>query len=94
MDRLYQAPKAEYEALLLEFAGGVIVTLEEVQDEYVTQGVGGGVEIVRDWKVLSFVMNRGQMLYKVVSEPPLDLTNEAEATSGTADAIDHIDGCA
>eukprot|EP00061_Rhincodon_typus_P002461 g17623.t1 len=72
------------------FAGGVIVTLEGAQDGHVTQGVGGGVEVVRDRKVLSFVVNGAQMLYKVVSEPLLSLTDVEEATSGTADAIDHI----
>eukprot|EP00061_Rhincodon_typus_P002175 g16815.t1 len=80
--------------LLLQFVGGVIVTLEESQDGHVPQGVGGGVEMVRDWEGLSFVMNRAQVLYKAVSEPPLGLTDVEEATSGTADAIDHIDGCA
>eukprot|EP00061_Rhincodon_typus_P005073 g24110.t1 len=35
-------------------------------------------------------MNRLQVLYKAVSEPPL----VEDATSGAADAIDHIDGCA
>eukprot|EP00061_Rhincodon_typus_P005303 g24640.t1 len=47
--------------------------------------------MVRDWKVLSFVMNRGQVLYKMVSEPPLSLTDVEEATSGATDAVDHID---
>eukprot|EP00061_Rhincodon_typus_P012991 g39073.t1 len=89
-----QAPKAEYDVLLLQFAGGVIVTLEEAQDGHVIQGVGGRVEMVRDWEVLSFVMNRAQALYKAVSEPPLGLTDVEEATPGTADAIDHISGCA
>eukprot|EP00061_Rhincodon_typus_P001397 g14695.t1 len=81
----------EYELLVLQFAGGVIVTLEKAQGGHATQGVGGRVEIVRDWKVLLFVINRGQMLYKVVSEPPFGLTDVEEATSGAADAVDHID---
>eukprot|EP00061_Rhincodon_typus_P009193 g32493.t1 len=34
------------------------------------------------------------MLYKTVSEPPLGLTDVQEATSGEADAVDHVDGCA
>eukprot|EP00061_Rhincodon_typus_P000608 g12205.t1 len=84
----------EYEALLLQFVGAVIETLEAAQDGHVTQGVGGRVKMVRDWKVLSFVANRVQMLYKMVSEPPLGLTDVEEATSGAADTIDHIDGCA
>eukprot|EP00061_Rhincodon_typus_P008330 g30850.t1 len=50
--------------------------------------------MVRDRKVLSFVANRVQVLYKAVSEPPLGLTDVGEATSGAANAIDHIDQCA
>eukprot|EP00061_Rhincodon_typus_P018910 g48291.t1 len=67
--------------------GGVIVTLEEDQDGHVVQGVGGGDEMVPDWKVLSFVPNRAQVLYKAVSEPSLGLTDVREATSGAVDAI-------
>eukprot|EP00061_Rhincodon_typus_P001409 g14720.t1 len=74
--------------LLLQFLGGVVVTLEEAQDGHVIQGVGEGVEVVRDWQVLSFV------LYKAVPEPPVGLIDVEEATSGTADTIDHINGCA
>eukprot|EP00061_Rhincodon_typus_P016471 g44707.t1 len=70
--------RAEYEVLLLQFARGVIVTLEEAQDGHVAQEVGGGVEMVRDWKVLSFVLSRAQVLYKAVSEPPLGLTDVEE----------------
>eukprot|EP00061_Rhincodon_typus_P010152 g34222.t1 len=33
--------EAEYEMLLLQFAGDVIVILEEAQDGHITQGVGG-----------------------------------------------------
>eukprot|EP00061_Rhincodon_typus_P001519 g15007.t1 len=86
-----RTPKVEYETWLLQFLGGVIETLEEAHDGHVTQGVGGEVEIVREWKVLSFVVNRAQVLYKVLSEPPLGLTNVEEATLGAADAVDHID---
>eukprot|EP00061_Rhincodon_typus_P010527 g34887.t1 len=50
--------------------------------------------MVRDRKVLSFVANRAQVLYKVVSKPPLGLTDVEEATSGAADAVDHIGRCA
>eukprot|EP00061_Rhincodon_typus_P004829 g23518.t1 len=74
--------------------GGVIVILEEAQDGHVGQGVGGGVEVVRNWKVLSFVVNRVQVLCNAVSKPPLGLTDVAEATLEEADAIDHISGCA
>eukprot|EP00061_Rhincodon_typus_P015244 g42810.t1 len=80
--------------LLLWFAGGIIVTLEETQYGHVTQGVGGGVEVVCDWEVLSFVANREQILYKAVSEPLLGLTDVEEATLGATDAIDHTDRCA
>eukprot|EP00061_Rhincodon_typus_P008443 g31045.t1 len=68
--------------------GGVVVTLEEAQE------VGGGVDMVHDWKVLLFVANQAQEFHKEVSEPPLGLTNVEEATSEAADAIDHISGCA
>eukprot|EP00061_Rhincodon_typus_P003112 g19308.t1 len=87
------APKAEYEVLLLQFPDGVIVTLGEAQDGHVTQRVGGGVEMVRDRKVLSFVTNRVQVLYKTVSKPPFGLIDVEEATSRATDEIDHIDGC-
>eukprot|EP00061_Rhincodon_typus_P001500 g14970.t1 len=80
--------------LLLQFAGGVIVTLEGAQDGHVTQGMGGGVEMVCNWKMLSLVVNRVQTLYKAVSEPLLGLTDVEEATSEAADTIDHIDRCA
>eukprot|EP00061_Rhincodon_typus_P013247 g39505.t1 len=89
-----EVPEAEYEVLLLQFTSGVIVTLEEAQDGHVTQGVGGGVEVVRDWKMLTFVANRAQVLYKAVSKPLLGLPDVEEATSGAADTIDHISGCA
>eukprot|EP00061_Rhincodon_typus_P017066 g45597.t1 len=78
--------------LLLQFPGGITVTLEETQDEHVAQGAGGGVEMVCDWKMLSFVANRAQVLYKAVSKPPLGLTDVEEATTGAVDATDHIDG--
>eukprot|EP00061_Rhincodon_typus_P007702 g29670.t1 len=80
--------------LLLQFPAGVIVTLEEVQDGHVTQGVGGEVEVVCNRKVLSFVVNRAQVLYKVVSKCPLGLTDVEDTTSGTADTVDHISRCA
>eukprot|EP00061_Rhincodon_typus_P005118 g24230.t1 len=88
------APKVEYEMLLLPFVGGVIVTVEEAQDEHVTQGVGGGVKMVGDWKVLSFVAYRVQMLYKAVSESPLGPSDVQEATLGAADTVDYVDRCA
>eukprot|EP00061_Rhincodon_typus_P014254 g41167.t1 len=80
--------------MLLQFAGGVIVTLEDAQDGHVTQGVGGGVKMVHDRKVLSFVANGALMLYKTVSESRLGLTDIEEATSGAADTVDHVGGCA
>eukprot|EP00061_Rhincodon_typus_P006335 g26879.t1 len=44
--------------------------------------------------MVSFVTNRAQTIYKMVSNPPLGLTDVEEATSEAADATDHIDGCA
>eukprot|EP00061_Rhincodon_typus_P000195 g10872.t1 len=85
---------AEYEVLLLQFAGGVIVALEEAQDGHVVQGVGEGVKMVGNRKVLSFVAYRVQMLYEMVSESTLGLTDVKEATSGAADTVDQVDGCA
>eukprot|EP00061_Rhincodon_typus_P002797 g18490.t1 len=87
------APKAEYKVQLLQFLGGIVVTLEEAQEGHVVQGVGGGVEVVRDWKVL-FVASRAQVIYKTVSKPPIGLTDVEEAMSGAMDAVDHISRCA
>eukprot|EP00061_Rhincodon_typus_P015229 g42789.t1 len=84
---------AEYEVLLLKFPGGVIVTMEEAQDGHVFQGLGGGVEVVHDWKLSSSVANRAQVLYKVVFKPPLGLTDVEEPTKKAADALDHISTC-
>eukprot|EP00061_Rhincodon_typus_P006271 g26737.t1 len=50
--------------------------------------------MVGDWKVVLFVAYRAQTLYKMVPKSMLGLTDVEEATSGAADAIDHIDGCA
>eukprot|EP00061_Rhincodon_typus_P006511 g27223.t1 len=66
---------------------GVIVILEEAQNGHVTQGMGGIVKMVGNWKVLSFVAYRAQMLYKAVSESPLGLTDIEEATSGAAESM-------
>eukprot|EP00061_Rhincodon_typus_P016947 g45424.t1 len=74
--------------------GGIVVALEDAQDGHVIQGVGRGVEVVRDWEVLSFVAYRAQVFYKAVSEPPFGLTDVEETTLGTLDTIDHIDRCA
>eukprot|EP00061_Rhincodon_typus_P005872 g25914.t1 len=91
-----QAPEAEYEVLPLQFAGGVIVTMEEAQDGNVTQGagVGGEVKMFCHQKVVVFVMYRAQMLHKMVSESLLGVTDVEEATSGAADAVDQVNGCA
>eukprot|EP00061_Rhincodon_typus_P013504 g39911.t1 len=61
--------------LLLQFVSGIIVALEEAQDGDVTQGVGGGVKMVGDKKVLSFVVYRVQMLYKMVLKSTFGLTD-------------------
>eukprot|EP00061_Rhincodon_typus_P007446 g29153.t1 len=73
---LGKAPKAEYKVLLLQFPGSVIETLEEAQGGHVAMGV----EMVCNWKMLSFVMNRTQAFYKAVSKPLPGLTNAEEAT--------------
>eukprot|EP00061_Rhincodon_typus_P014570 g41658.t1 len=84
----------EYEVLLFQFPGRAIVTLEKAQNGHVTQGVGGGVEMVHDWKVLLFIMNRVQVPYKVFSEPQFGLANVEKTTSGEANTIDYTDGSA
>eukprot|EP00061_Rhincodon_typus_P000494 g11888.t1 len=84
----------EYEVWVLQFVGGVIVILQEAQDGHVTQGVGGGVKMDGNQKVLSFVMYRAQMLYKTVSDSMHGLTNVEEATSRAVDTVDQVDGCA
>eukprot|EP00061_Rhincodon_typus_P016662 g44992.t1 len=88
-----QAPEAEYEAMVLQFAGGVIVTLEKAQEGHVTQGRGGGVKIVGDWKVLSFVAYRSQTFYETVIRFTLGLTNVEEATLGGTNTGDQVGGC-
>eukprot|EP00061_Rhincodon_typus_P010537 g34901.t1 len=80
--------RLEYEVLFFQFACGIIVVLEEAQDGHVTKGVGGGVKMVGDWKVLSFVIYRAQMLYEMVPEFTFGLTDVEEATSGAADTVD------
>eukprot|EP00061_Rhincodon_typus_P006838 g27886.t1 len=50
--------------------------------------------MVGDRKVLLFVKYRVQMLYKMVSKSTLGLTNVEEATSGAADTVDQVNGCA
>eukprot|EP00061_Rhincodon_typus_P006860 g27929.t1 len=86
-----RVPKAEYEVLLLQFPGGVIVTLEDAQDGHIIQGVGGRVKMVCDRKVSLFVANRTYVLYKAVSEPSLGLSDVEEATPGAADTVDQVD---
>eukprot|EP00061_Rhincodon_typus_P003766 g20914.t1 len=83
----------EYEVLLLQFAGGVTGTLEEAQDGRVNQGVGGGVKMVGDRKVVVFVVYRVQMLYETVSNFTLSLTDVEETTLGAVDVVDQVDGC-
>eukprot|EP00061_Rhincodon_typus_P015346 g42962.t1 len=60
MDRSCQAirlsaPEVEYEVLFLLFVCGIIVALEEAQDRHVTRGVGGGVKMVSDRKVVLII---------------------------------------
>eukprot|EP00061_Rhincodon_typus_P001303 g14353.t1 len=72
----------------------IIVTLQEAEDGHVVQGVGGGVEMVRDWEVQTFVANRAEVFRKAVPEPPFGFPDVEEAKSGTADAVYHIGRCA
>eukprot|EP00061_Rhincodon_typus_P010190 g34285.t1 len=50
--------------------------------------------MVHDQKVMSFVDFRAHLLYKVLSESTLGLTDVDEATSGSVDAVDQVEGCA
>eukprot|EP00061_Rhincodon_typus_P007800 g29846.t1 len=72
----------------MRYSSSFRVTLEEAQDGHVAQGEGGGVEMVHDRTVLSFVTNRAQVLYKVVSKPLLGFTDVEEATSGASVAAE------
>eukprot|EP00061_Rhincodon_typus_P013374 g39709.t1 len=77
----------EYEVLLFQFAGDIIVALGEAQDRCGIKGVGG-VKMVGDRKVLLFVTYRAQMLHETVPESALGLTDVEEATSGATDTVD------
>eukprot|EP00061_Rhincodon_typus_P006353 g26914.t1 len=81
---------AEYEVLLLQFACDVTVTLEEAQDGHVIKGVGGGVKIVSNLKVVLFVTFRAQMLHDTVPESTLGLTDVVETTLGATDTVDQV----
>eukprot|EP00061_Rhincodon_typus_P002587 g17952.t1 len=85
------APEAEYEVLLLQFACGVIVALEEAQDGNVIKRVGG-VKVVGDQTVLSIVEYRAQMLHETVPESALGLTDVEETTSGAMYTVEEIVG--
>eukprot|EP00061_Rhincodon_typus_P003683 g20705.t1 len=85
--------EVEYEVLLLQFANGVIVPLEEAQYGHVIKGVGGGVKIVSNRKVLLIIAYRAQMLHKSVPESALGLTDVEEATSGGSDMVDQVGRC-
>eukprot|EP00061_Rhincodon_typus_P016391 g44584.t1 len=85
--------EAEYEVLLLQFACGIIVALEDAQDEHVIKGVGEGVKMVSNQKVLSIIMYRVQMFHETVPESELCLTDIEEATSGAIDTVDQVGGC-
>eukprot|EP00061_Rhincodon_typus_P006900 g28007.t1 len=69
------------------------VALEEAQDGHAIQGVGGGVKMVDNWKVMLFVTYRTQMLYETVSNSMHGLTDVAEGTLGAADIVDQVGGC-
>eukprot|EP00061_Rhincodon_typus_P000801 g12776.t1 len=78
----------EYEVLFLQFACGIIVTLEEAQDGYVTQGMGGGVKMVSNQKVLLIIVYGAQVLRKSVTEATCGLIDVEEATLGATDTVD------
>eukprot|EP00061_Rhincodon_typus_P007679 g29618.t1 len=56
-------------------------------------GMGVGVKMVGNRKVLSFVTYRVQMLYEMVPNSTLGLTDVEEATSGAMDTIDQVGRC-
>eukprot|EP00061_Rhincodon_typus_P017199 g45786.t1 len=82
------APKVEYKMLLLQFAGGDIVAVEEAQDGHVAKGVGGGIKMVGKWKVVLIEVYQLKMLRETVTESALGLPNIQETASGATDSID------
>eukprot|EP00061_Rhincodon_typus_P012429 g38161.t1 len=87
------APEAEYELLLLQFAGGVIVTLEEAPDGHVIKGVGGEVKMVSNQTVLLIIVYEAQVFCESITETALGLTDIEQATSGATDTVDQVGGC-
>eukprot|EP00061_Rhincodon_typus_P009844 g33651.t1 len=77
----------------MDGADSVIVTLEDAQDGHVIQGVGGGIKMVGNRKVLSFVVYRKQMLYEMGPKSTLGLTKVQEPTLGATDTVDQVGGC-
>eukprot|EP00061_Rhincodon_typus_P005132 g24275.t1 len=71
------------------FLRGVIVALE---DGRVIQGVGGGVKVVCDQKVLLIIAYRAQMIHESVTKCTLGHTNAEETTSGATDTVDQVGG--
>eukprot|EP00061_Rhincodon_typus_P008962 g32041.t1 len=65
------------------------VALEEAQDGRVIKGMGEGIKMVSNWKVVLIITYRAQMLHETVPESALDLTDVEEATSGAMDT----EGC-
>eukprot|EP00061_Rhincodon_typus_P017614 g46385.t1 len=78
--------------LLLQFVCGIIVVLEEAQNGHVIKGVGGGVKMVDNRKVLLIIAYTVQMLHQTVPESAPGLTEFKEATSGATDIVDQVGG--
>eukprot|EP00061_Rhincodon_typus_P016464 g44695.t1 len=78
--------------LLLQFACGIIVTLEEAQDGHVIEGMGEGIKMVGNWKVLLILVYTAQTLCESVIESVLGLTDVDEAASGATDTADLVGG--
>eukprot|EP00061_Rhincodon_typus_P001980 g16307.t1 len=73
-----QVPEAKCEVLLLQFEGGVTVTLEKAHDGHVTKGLGGGVKMVGNQEVVLIIAYRAQMLQESITESALGLTDVEE----------------
>eukprot|EP00061_Rhincodon_typus_P008727 g31595.t1 len=83
--------KVEYEVLFIQFSVGNVVTLEEAQDGHVVLGVGGGVEVVRDWEVLS--SHCTLILLVLTLLPPclqLELSSDSDSELELIDCPRHV----
>eukprot|EP00061_Rhincodon_typus_P017139 g45702.t1 len=83
----------EYGVLFLRNACGIIVALEEAQDGHVAKGVGGGIEMAGNRKMLLITEYRVQMLHELVTKSAFGLNNVEEISSGATDTVDQAGGC-